>query len=240
MNDDFLTNFAKYIAAQAAPTITKAHGVEFSNRELNLIKPPRPSALQVRTLTAIVNYLQYDIDKTATDADKVFIHVVDFDAVNVAGYLDPNHMTRRHFVKAVYPGPVVDLGPFTSLDRFLPLVQTLFMDGGDKANLLKVAGNVTSKAQVTVKDDGITQETQARAGIARIEDIELPSTVTLIPFTTFPEIEQPERKYAFRMERRHDEVRAALIPADGEVWKMEAIKRIAKYLNEKTDAEVIF
>ena len=57
--------------------------------------------------------------------------------------------------------------------------------------------------------------------------------MVLKPFRTFAEAEQPESKFIFRMRKDEDGVTAALIEADGGAWKVQAIKNIANYLEDK-------
>ncbi len=64
------------------------------------------------------------------------------------------------------------------------------------------------------------------------------SIVSLRPFRTFREIEQPESEFLFRMQSSGNGVppMCALFEADGGAWRMEAIARIKTFLKEKTSS----
>ena len=68
-----------------------------------------------------------------------------------------------------------------------------------------------------------------KTGIASVGEAEVPNPVTLAPYRTFPEIEQVESKFIFRMK---EGPLAAIFEADGGAWKNEAMKRIKEYLVE--------
>ncbi|OSB00487.1 hypothetical protein B2H85_13365, partial [Clostridium botulinum] len=54
--------------------------------------------------------------------------------------------------------------------------------------------------------------------------------VTLAPYRTFPEIEQPLSRFIFRMQQGPS---AAIYEADGGAWRNQAMQRIKAYLEEE-------
>ena len=103
--------------------------------------------------------------------------------------------------------------------------------------------NVTHQAEVKVNDDGFTQNITAKAGIARIAQVDLPNPVTLQPYRTFIEVEQPESQFVLRVKADPNDttepIRCALFPADGNRWKAEASQNIKEYLETETDIAII-
>lgn len=223
-----ITQAIDRILALKEPTTVEVDGLEYTNRNLHPVMPPQPKSLQVRTLTAIISYLNDKIDQERPDW---FVHVEAPNSVVVYEPLNHSTMTRNCYMVATCPPMQFPDDQWIKTEEFIPKIQAMFDEGGDKAALLKSAGSVVASATISVKDDGVTQETQGKTGIARQGDIELPSTVTLRPFCTFPEIEQPERKFVFRMKRERDEILCRLIPADGETWKPAAMSKIAEFLS---------
>jgi len=237
MERNFLTDLFKYVVGLSKPDVVEIDGLPYSDRpELNRIKPPVATGLTVSTLTAVIDYIKANIDNITGAGTKIFIHIKDFNVVKIYGYLDSQHKVRDCYLGAVYSGDNVDLSEWQPTDKFIPQLQSLFMDGGDKENLLKVLGNLSSDATISFMDDGVTTETQAKVGIDRRADVTLPATVTLTPFSTFPEIEQPQRKYTFRLQRSNEKIMARIIPADGETWKNAAMKSIYDYIKEQAPA----
>ncbi|KHO31340.1 hypothetical protein OR63_10900, partial [Clostridium tetani] len=81
-----------------------------------------------------------------------------------------------------------------------------------------------------VGDDGVSQAATIKTGVASVNEVKVPNPVVLAPFRTFPEIEQPESKFIFRMQSGP---RAALFEADGGAWRNEAMIKIKAYLEEQ-------
>jgi len=79
-------------------------------------------------------------------------------------------------------------------------------------------------------DDGVSQSITVKGGVARRENVEVPNPVILAPYRTFPEIEQPESRFIFRMRTGPQ---AALYEADGGAWRNEAMARIKDWLEEQ-------
>lgn len=64
----------------------------------------------------------------------------------------------------------------------------------------------------------------------------IPSPVTLKPYRTFTEVEQPESQFVFRMkEDKYDGVQCALFEADGGAWKLGAMEYIKEYLERELE-----
>lgn len=104
-----------------------------------------------------------------------------------------------------------------------------------KATILQVVGNLKEDAVRTMTDDGVSQVTAVRTGVATVADVKVPNPVSLRPFRTFIEVDQPESRFIFRM---REGGRCAIFEADGGAWKLEAKKNIYNYLKEQLDKEV--
>src|SRR5699024_2066082 len=76
-------------------------------------------------------------------------------------------------------------------------------------------------------DDGVSQAVTINTGIASASDVKVPNPVTLKPYRTFVEVEQPASEFVFRMK---DGPSAALFEPDGGAWRNEAISNIHDFL----------
>ena len=75
-----------------------------------------------------------------------------------------------------------------------------------------------------------------KTGIASKGEAIVPSPVTLKPFRTFVEVEQPLSNFVFRMKQdRYDGIQCALFEADGGAWKIAAMREIKTYLKEQLE-----
>lgn len=77
-------------------------------------------------------------------------------------------------------------------------------------------------------------------GNAGKEDVIVPNPVTLRPYRTFLEVEQPESKFIFRIREGSDgQPMFKLVEADAGLWKYEAVDAIKKYLTENLPEELL-
>ena len=82
-------------------------------------------------------------------------------------------------------------------------------------------------------DDGFTQTVTARAGVALVEEVKVPNPVTLRPYRTFMEVEQPPSSFVLRLRSGDKSPNVSLHEADGGQWKLEAIRAIKAFLAEQ-------
>lgn len=116
-------------------------------------------------------------------------------------------------------------------------LQSLFVKNNDRELLLKFISNVKDSNEQNYVDDGVSQVAKVQVGAASLSNAVVPNPVSLKPFRTFPEVEQPESKFIFRMQ---DADSFKLVEADGGVWEREAIVNIGKFLEEKLTIPVIY
>ena len=117
-------------------------------------------------------------------------------------------------------------------------IQSNFVPSSDRDVLIKFAGNVEQKNSATFSDDGKTQVATMNVGVASKSDVIVPNPVTLRPYRTFLEVEQPESKFIFRIREGSDgQPMFKLVEADGGLWKYEAVDAIKKYLTENLPGE---
>lgn len=66
--------------------------------------------------------------------------------------------------------------------------------------------------------------------MASLAKAKAPNPVTLRPYRTFSEVEQPSSEFIFRINQLAN---MALFEADGGKWRLDAINNIANYLKEE-------
>jgi hypothetical protein len=142
---------------------------------------------------------------------------------------------RNILVQAEALLPTIPFKNFISVEEFIILLQSCFVQSVDRDTLLKVVGNIKEDNVKTTGDDGISQSVTAKTGITAVADVKLPNPVTLKPFRTFVEISQPTCSFVFRMQ---DGPRAALFEADGGAWKLQAMADIKEYLTKSLEQEI--
>lgn len=217
----------EYITGLKEPKIEKIGGDTYSDKPLHRIDAyfPKASALSISTLTGLIDYI-----KSGTDAmvEKMIVEVVSPTCVHMYSQLDPNR-DREYMVKVNAMIPEFRFGQFIDNESFCIGLQSKFIANEDRDLLLKFAGTVKAGTITEYGDDGVTQKATVKTGIATSDDAIVPNPVTLIPYRTFLEVEQPESKFIFRM-RDNRGVECAVFEADGGAWKYQAMQNIKNYL----------
>ena len=223
------------IASMAKNEMVEIGGIQYSTKNLNRMAPPTPSKLHVSTLQAVADYLTFG-DIKPEDA---LIHVADFDTVHIVSKLDSLHRQRENHLLAECKGDMFRFGTQHDIEQFIVMLQAQFIQDYKTAAILSVVGNLVADNKLTVQDDGISQTATIKTGIVTEGREAIPNPVTLAPYRTFPEIEQPASKFVFRMKGTSHPT-CAFYEADGGAWKLEAIKSITEWLQENTtDIQII-
>ena len=199
----------------------------FSRVSLNRVTEPVASKLTVSTLTGLVDYIKTNVDKLE---GKLLIQVKSPEEVTLYSPLNADREREKYVsAEAILPNNVV-YDRFLDTERFNIMLQSAFVDDEDKSKLLKYTALITDDTVKNFGDDGISQKVTVKTGVASVSDAVVPNPVTLAPFRTFPEVEQPESKFIFRMKEGPS---AALFEADGGAWRNKAILSIKEYLQEE-------
>jgi hypothetical protein len=228
-----LTEFLNRLLELNQPPIIEVEGRPYSTVAIREVRRPLPTMLNFNTLTGLVDYLQKGID--GTGFDKPFVHVQNEGTVLVMTNLQSPYMDRAHLAAAIAPKLEFPFGNWMDREMFTIALQAMFVQSPGCANLLAMIGTLTAEDVRTSKDDGITQTAAARKGIMLAERVTVPNPISLVPFRTFREIQQPESKFVFRIREsgsRAGGMELALFEADGGTWKLTAIELIAKYLRK--------
>lgn len=187
--------------------------------------------LEVKTLTSLVDYIKSDEKRPIT---KSYLHVVDEEAVSLFSGLDSKGYRERLITTSAIV-PNFEYEYFHDAEELIIALQSTFTNTEDREVLLKVIGNVKEDNVRTTGDTGISQAVTIKTGITSVGDVKVPNPVTLAPYRTFLEVEQPSSEFIFRMK---DGPRGAIFEADGGAWRNEAIKNVRTYLEKELKEEV--
>ena len=106
------------------------------------------------------------------------------------------------------------------------------MKATDRGLVLKYISNVSAVAETGATDDGISQAVTVKIGIASKSVSILPNPVTLRPFRTFTEVEQPASDFIFRCRQQDGAMSFSLTSADGGAWRAEAMQNIKDFMEK--------
>ncbi|MCI9596655.1 MAG: hypothetical protein HFE75_05025 [Firmicutes bacterium] len=217
----------QYIVGLNKPELVEVGGETYSDKNLHRVNHnPKAVELRLKTLTSLIDYIESGADEMA---DKMILHVESPELVWLTSKLDEDR-DRETLIQAVAEIPGFDFGRFIPHEEFCVALRSRFIETEDQKLLLKFAGTVEAGTVAQYSDDGVTQKATVKTGIASKGDAVVPGLVTLKPYRTFINLEQPESQFLFRMRDGRDGVECALFEADGGAWRDEARASVHGYL----------
>ncbi len=226
-----LKELVQYGNELAKPNFEDYGNVRYSDKRMyELDFNRRAEAIEMSTLSSLVDYIRSGVDGPR---EEMIVQVVSPTKVRLISTLDLDRK-RETLVNVIAQVPEFPYGRYLGKEQFVIALQSKFLKGEDRDLLLRFAGTVENGTVSQYKDDGVTQKATIRTGIASKGEAEVPNPVTLRPFRTFVEVEQPESSFVFRMKQDdRDGVECAIFEADGGAWMNEAMRRIKDYLREE-------
>lgn len=200
-------------------------GHNYSDNELTLIKEPKPSPSSISitslsTLSALIRKEERHF------VSPTFIEVLNAREIIVYSSYDTEDEFMRHqYYKVKCDAPMFAPGWYEREDVIIKLM-SLFDKTADLDYVLDLISKITQNSSIETADNGITQKVTARQGVDLKETTTIKPIVSLKPFRTFLEVEQPESKFLLRVGER---VKVGLLEADGGKWTLGAKKNIADY-----------
>lgn len=206
------------------------NGQTYSTKKLYPVNEPTVSAINVRSLSGLVEYIKSSFDT----GEPLMVHVKNATEV-VAFTTTNNDLERDVYIKAKAMLPEFTFDRFYDSETFNIKMQSCFVTNADKDIILKVVGNIKEENVNQTGDDGVSQSVVIKTGVAAVGQVKVPNPVQLMPFRTFVEVEQPTSDFVFRMQ---DGPRCALFEADGGAWELEAMENIQNYLSTSLKGEI--
>lgn len=217
----------QYIVGLNATEVKEIKGKQYTDKQVYPVVEPSISALQVSTLESIVEYITKNPDGLYVSADTPFIiHVEDYNEVTLKSVIHGDFHSRHRLLSASSDTKQFSFGSWYDREKFNIALQSQFVRNQHLADLIQVVSNVAVENGVTATDDGMSQKVVAKTGVATLSNIIIPNPLTLQPFRTFPEVEQPESLFVFRI---NDGMNCSLHEADGGKWKADCIRNIKEW-----------
>lgn len=201
-----------------------------SNRHSLRELQPRQYApvLNLRTLRSLVDYLKSDND--LINQKQVVVVVESSQKVSVYDQVDFEYGQRNQLVCVQAAVPRIPFDNWHDQEEFNIMLQSMFIDDTDRGIVLDFASHLKIEKGAEVQDNGVSQIATVRDGVASLAQAKTPNPVTLRPYRTFNEVEQPASQFVFRINKSAN---LALFEADGGKWQLEAISNIADYLTKE-------
>ena len=228
-----LKEFAQYLVSLKDNKTYTIHGDTYSDRELVRIDPhvDRPRQISVSGLDSIVKLLRNELDMF--DNLPMFIRVDGARKVSVFSTYDIE-MCRDSLYEATCDVPGFQEG-FREQEKAIIELRSKFSPGPGVDYLLDLLSRMSKDSGVTTRDNGVSQEVEARQGVSLKALVQVKPRVALRPFRTFLEVEQPVSEFLLRLD---DDGNVGLFEADGGMWQQTAKASIAAYFEDKLAQEV--
>lgn len=204
------------------------------DKTITMFKPPVASTIEIHTLSGLVGLLEENVENFENiDGASFVVHVEAYDEVSLIATSSDVFGRRAQpvKVKALKPERAFSFNAYMPQEEFVIALRSLFVQTLQLELLAEVAGNLAKETEIRQEDDGFTQRVTAKDGVVRLKEVTVKPRVTLQPFRTFLEVEQPEGEYIFRVQ--HDERKGnlcALFEADGGLWKLKSLDLVKGWL----------
>jgi hypothetical protein len=194
-----------------------------------------PTTLGIATLGGLVDFIDASLD----GAEEGILHVVSHDRVDLVRTLRDDNQ-REILLSATYEAPDFEYGEWMEQGEFITKLQSCFVDAGDRQGVQTFVAKLVADSSTHLEDDGTSQQTVLRSGAASVARGTVPNPVSLRPYRTFSEIDQPESNFVLRISARGERVPlVSLHEADNAAWKVEAIETIKGFFKGKVNIPVI-
>lgn len=217
--------------------IIEKNGVFLTVDENGSVKQFKPTVvladypLHLNTLTGLLDYTKANLERKEK---QLILRIDSPTSVQLEGLLELDG-SREKLAKVSAITPEITFDHFLDAERFIIALQAKFVKNADREILLQVMGNATEENVKQANDDGISQKVVVKTGVASKSEALVPNPVTLAPYRTFVEVQQPESMFIFRMKEGPS---GALFEADGGAWKNDAIQNIRDFLEERLKSEI--
>ena len=219
-----IESFIEKIEEMTGPKVIKTDYGMFSDFQLRRIEDRLVDTTKLSSLSGLVTMMKQEMNNYD---NPLFVRVVSPEQVDVLGTVRCDMQRERPYV--TYAKFIsFDFNDYISIEDMIICLKSRFAPTEDRDYLVQLLGNITDQQSVQTKDDGITQSATVKSGIQLVGEQRIKPIVTLKPYRTFLEVEQPESDFLIRLK----DGRAALFEADGGAWKCEAVKNIADKLRE--------
>lgn len=228
---DLTAEFVDKVTSLARVEEFEHHGLNYTSKPIHIVNPPKIAKANVITLKALADL--YENDFEGIKDDKVVFHVTSETTVEVYGNDSDDYSQRTVYASAkAFTSGAFSFGQWMDQETFIIGLQTFMKAFADRDYLLNLTSKITTAEALEVIDNGTSQEFTAKAGTSLKSHLEPKPRVSLSPFRTFREIEQPVSEFVFRVRKSgRGTPELALFEADGGAWKLTAMASIAEHLN---------
>lgn len=192
-----------------------------------------PDTLPLNSLDALVKLIKTEASEMDTP---LYITIPDHMTVRCFGQPDA---AARYFRQVYYEAKATDVPGWgekvqLGFEEAQIALRTRFQETQDTLYAMKLLSDICCGAKVIYNDNGIATTVTTQKGVALQTNAQIRPIITLKPYRTFQEVEQPESIFLIRVNDRG----ISFTEADGGMWKLAARETIKVFLEKRLDQEV--
>ncbi len=222
------------------PTFKTINGEEYvfygngSSQKLEAITW-HPCNFTVYSLDALVQIVKTEAVKTF-ERSPIYLSCESYQEVSAYLQVDYDDECRR---LRPYTAKATDVPGFRdcewSFEQAMIALRAKFQQTPDITYMLELLSHMSVDQSVQNDDNGVTQTVQVKKGISFVQNEQVRPIVTLAPYRTFQEVEQPQSEFVFRVD---DKRNVTLAEADGGMWRIAARRTVKDYLTQELADEI--
>lgn len=235
-----LKEFIQHIQETTQPLVREIDGATFvitAGGDAMQVRSTmdHPSTLSLNSLDSLVKMIQTEA-RSLSDNQRLYITVPSHLRVDCfSSPLRDARCFRPFFYQVSAPDvPGWDAKMQLPFEEAQIALRTRFQHTGDTDYALKLLSDITTGAKVTFNDNGVATTIVTQKGISLQGNETIRPIVSLRPYRTFQEVEQPASEFLIRINERN----ISFIEADGGMWKLHARETIKAFLEDKLATEI--
>ena len=189
--------------------------------------------IHLSSLDAMVAFVKTEAVK---NHDDVYITIPDHKTVQCFTHPYTALRMNREYLYTADATDVPGWGEKVSIpfEEAIIALRTRFQKTADTEYALKLLSDITTGSKVTFNDNGVATSVVTKKGIDLQSNTTIRPIISLRPYRTFQEVEQPASEFLIRINERN----ITFVEADGGMWKLTARNTVKKYLEQALSAEI--
>ena len=187
--------FIEKIEDMTGPKVIETVQGTFSDKHLYRIENELADTIVLSSLSGLAEMIKQEMNEYNLP---LFVRATSAERVHVFGAIRDDMQRERPFTaEAKFIG--FDFNEYISIENMIICLKSRFAPTEDRDYLVQLLGNITDQQSVQTKDDGITQSATVKSGIQLVGEQRIKPIVTLKPYRTFLEVEQPASDFLIRL-----------------------------------------
>lgn len=201
--------------------------------EINRLEDPiqndrRPSMLRCKSLRGLVDFLYENHDNFLPE--NITIMVLDHNTVVALDRVTGAKVERTAIIQAdTVDYRSMEFNRDLSQEEAIIQLQTRCVRTDVVDMLIYALSGLSYIENVKSSDDGVKNDINMTSQM-QYNNGKPDSIVSIRPYRTFPEVEQPESQFLVRIGHQGTTPTVQLVETDGGMWKIQALKNIKAYL----------